>query len=549
MSFGLIGGSSFGRPNMGWSNSSSMKKSTRKPVKDGRSGGRIGGKNFHSVPGSPGYMGGAPKQHQTDRVSLGLRDASVSASGKFNNSKADRMNKLGKPTTEEKITMKSVKRRGKYSSNGSNGNDANNKRASFSFDKSINNGISALDKPVLQNPMGGGAHLQSLELPSSKFDDSKLFVKNIQLKPTGLNLPNSDVANFFKTRIFPAYIVMLQERVNYKISLEVSEFQQWFFNIQEALNLWFYVNSVLSYYDRNPSGNEGMSSMRNNINSESLNLYDQLGKILETKVIDPSMVSLIRYMHDVYQASPTNPQSAIMKFSYEGVVGEDSSKLEELLEDTINNLSNVDLLKVNSLMKKAKPEWEIRLHHFDGTAKYDENFMTFWANIPEKYKFGTADAIETYMKPYATSTSQPFNDDAQFGIYGNDYSAILNGLSCFNISADGKVTQSATVDSVHSGFIQPTLFSETVKTSNLRWESLTAQFVAAGEGTSADQQTEAMISNPTNVVMRFQNGIASQEWPYTALKAQCQEPITMTVESTRQDFNFAMSSLFNWTDL
>ncbi len=551
MSFGLIGGSSFGRPNIGWNNSSSFNKSDRRAVNNnGRSGGRMGGKNIHQLPGSPGYMGGAPKSNQTDRVNYGPRDASMSASGKFNKrTKADRLHTF----TNEETNMKPTKNfkgkgRGKYSSYGGGGRDTNS-NSNFSFDKSINNGISGLALPTSQNPMGGGAHLQSLELPPSKYDNSKLFVKNIALKPTGINLPKSDIFNFFSTRIFPSYITMLQERVNYKVTVAPAEFQQWFYNIQEALNLWFYVNSVLSYYDANPAGNEGMSSLRSNINSESLNLYDQLGKILETKVIDPSMLNLIRYIHDVYQASNTNPQSALIKFSYLNVVGDDSLELQKLLNSAIDALSsNTDQLRLNSLMKKAKPEWQIKLTPYNGTAKYDENFMTFWSNIPEIYNYIDDGTQKTYMKPYIKTTSSNYEDDAQFGIYGNDYSAILSGLTCFNVSDDGQVTQTLDFDTVHTGFVQPLLFDK-AGSSNLRWDTLSATFVAAGEGGSFNEQVEAIMTNPSNVVMRMEEGTASENWPYTSLKPQCQEPITMNVDSTRQDFNYAMSALFNWTNL
>ena len=131
-------------------------------------------------------------------------------------------------------------------------------------------------------------------------------------------------------------------------------------------------------------------------------------------------------MHDVYQVSESNPQSALIKFSYDRVVVQNSGQLEKLLNTNINALSNPDLLKVNSLMKKAKPEWCIRLQAYDGVAKYDENFLTFWSNIPELFN----SQGNTYMKPYVKDNNSNFEEKCHFGIYGNDYSELLSGLTC-----------------------------------------------------------------------------------------------------------------------
>jgi hypothetical protein len=555
MSFGLIGGSSFGRPNMGWSNSSNFSKNNRRATdnRGGRSGGRMGGKNFHQVAPTPGITHDnfrGPK----DRVNYGMRDVSMSAKGSLSeNSKATRLKSFkrgGKSKSMSKMDF--GKGRGKYSSGGGGGRIGNDSKSSFSFDRHVNTGISQNQHPVTQDVMGGGAHLQSLELSHSSYDSTKLHVKNISLRPTGYNLPNSDVARFFETRVFPAYRTLLQESVNYKIDINPTEWQQWFFNLQEALNLWFYVDSVMNYYINNPAGNEAMSELRARISPTSLSLHDQLGQVLQTKVVDPSIVTLIRWLHDTYQCSSNNPEASLIKFSYESVISDDSSELENLLEGSINNLANIDLLKVGVLMKKAKPEWLINLNSYDGKAKYDENYLTFWANIPERFVSGTAE----YMKPFVKMTSTNFEDKAQFGIYGNDYSQLLSGLTCFNYSQDGKVTQSADTDTVVTGFIQPKILNQTgINTSNLRWDSLNSGFVPAGSGSTQVERIEAMMASPSNVVIQFKpdttpgNWTTTDLWPYTPLKPQCQEPITMSIESTQQDFNTAMKQLFNWTAL
>jgi hypothetical protein len=538
MSFGLIGGSSFGRPTIGWNNSSSMNRSNRKHESHKRSAGRMGGKNFHQLPGSPMYSGGAPKQNE--RVNYGPRDASMSAKGSFSdNTKATRLHKFDKSKSGGGKSMtKNFKSRGKYSSHGGGGNNNNGTRSSLTFGKAVNRGISRLDLPINQDMMGGGAHLQSLEYPTSIYDSSKFFVKNIALKPTGLNLPESDIFKFFSTRIFPAYLDMLQKSVNYRLQITTTEFQQWFYNIQNALNLWFYVNSILSFYDNNPSANEGMSSMRTNISSESLNLYDQLGKLLEERIMDPAMVNLIRYFNDVYQVSSTNPQSGLIKFSYESTMGEDSSQLENSLETAIINLNNIDLMKINTVMRQAKPEWAVKLNPYDGRAKHDENFMTFWANIPEAFSYDG----ERYMQPYLEAEGGSYQQGAHFGIYGNDYSIILSGLTCFNVSEDG------TIGTVHSGFIQPITFG-TTNTSNLRWDTLQGGFVPAGYASTTAKQFDAIMGTASNNVIKFDdNGVVNTE-THSALKPQCQEPITMNVLSTRQDFNEAMEMLFTYTSL
>ena len=208
----------------------------------------MGGKNFHQVAPTPGIS------HDTfrgpkDRVNYGFRDVSMSAKGQLSeNSKATRLKSFkGGKTSMSKMNFKG-KDRGNYSSAGGGGRGSNNNNVSFSFDRHKDNGISQNQYSVTQNVMGGGAHLQSLELSPSTYDSTKLHVKNISLRPTGYKLPNSDVASFFNTRIFPAYKTLLQESVNYKIEIAPLEWQLWFFNLQESLNLWFYVNSVMNYY-------------------------------------------------------------------------------------------------------------------------------------------------------------------------------------------------------------------------------------------------------------------------------------------------------------
>lgn len=559
-SFGIIGGGNFGAfSNRGMSMTSGPRRTKRVPGDPvSKTAGRMGGKNFHNTGATQPIGPKAPEMGRPTNFSDGLRTNQPLAMRGGDYMKATHKT-LGKGKS------KSAPKRNFRNGGGGGGGNRNSyvpyhgeptgrsPGPAGTFESKVaSNAISTAMLPTVGTDMGTGAHLQVLDLPTQEYSDSRLYVKNVSVTPTGLNKPTSEVYNYFTNYVYPAYINLLQTNVNYKIDVPVTQFQQWFFNLQSALHLWFHVNKIITAYDSQPALNRGINHLREQLTAEELNLYDNLTKMLSTKVMDPKMVSFIRWMHDLYTTSPTNPNAEILMFSYDNVILGDN--IQTLLQEAITNMSNVDLIKVNSLMLKARPNWMISLSNYSGQPKYDEQFYTYWANTPENYLDLENDNQE-YIKPYVFSETEGYRDRAHFNIYGNEYSPLLHGLTCFHKSADGKVDPASATQGIYYGFVTPAYLTTRIPTSYVRYDSVNEQFVPAGYAQGGQLRTAALMASPSASTILFDyNSTTGQytlvdNWPFSCLKPQCQEPISMSISTARQDFNIGMRDLFSWSTL
>lgn len=278
---------------------------------------------------------------------------------------------------------------------------------------------------------------------------SPLYCQQIFITPTGTGSSDDpDKACYteymWEEVILPIIKTELMRRINVNINSYISDslIRTAIENNSMALQIYYTVESVLSYSDNYVSANVGMNHLSSMIrdNATLIHKHELLRERLATCFLPPKLVSFIKYNYDLY--SWTNlPGASILKQNFgqmfgfkEAWVTPDDSKPwthtygEGLYDSILNILSTDDYLSTNSYLVKAFPDYEIKdPGTYSSVAKYDIGFLTYWTNSIQAVQFNNDTGVFGFNLFQANE-----NNQYRYFIYDNDLDgSVVASLSCY----------------------------------------------------------------------------------------------------------------------
>lgn len=172
-----------------------------------------------------------------------------------------------------------------------------------------------------------------------------------------------------------------------------------------ALSIYHYYMSIISYHSDPANKNEGMIDLRTSITPQMLEDLSVLGRRLADTPCPPRLLEFVRYFYGNY-FSGNNQGSPILKLvpfalSDTMVQTDAISTASDLLTLSSNN-------QVYTLLRRSVPHWRINeLRDVHPTPAYDENFKTIFANLP--FTFWGGSSLSHRPHAASTSTTIPYN--------------------------------------------------------------------------------------------------------------------------------------------
>lgn len=170
--------------------------------------------------------------------------------------------------------------------------------------------------------------------------------------------------------------------------------------VMEALQIYYFYNSILTYTESPANRNDGMFYLRSKITQTDLNNLLSLKRILQGTPIPPNLNDICFWLNQTFSQSEDTPNSALIKVSPVGVTSDtiipDSSRLSVLITD----LSSATNRSTFTLISRACPTWMYsEIPDVCEVPVYDPNFKTMWSNLPSM----TYNMSTYYYRPSVTS--------------------------------------------------------------------------------------------------------------------------------------------------
>lgn len=148
----------------------------------------------------------------------------------------------------------------------------------------------------------------------------------------------------------------------------------------QALNVYFYYTSILSYEADTRNKNQGMINLRQQITPQIISDLSRLGRRLEDTPVPPRMVEWVRYMNGNFLSGDSQGASLIkLCFNPDALTNPNLNAVQDALTNLTSDANN----SLFSLLRSAVPQWRIKtLFDVPTIPQFDKNFLTIFANMP-----------------------------------------------------------------------------------------------------------------------------------------------------------------------
>lgn len=181
-----------------------------------------------------------------------------------------------------------------------------------------------------------------------------------------------------------------------------------FNSLLNALQIYFYYTSILTYHNASGNNNTGMLYLRRQITPDMMNSIVLLGRRLSDTPCPPRMLELVRYLMTNYFTSE-NQGSPMIKICPHPAYATMVSALE--ITSALDAMDISTTKEVFTLMRRAVPHWKIgTLYDVPVLPVYDSNFLTIFANLPFAYWTGVANYVPTVANSDATISYNSFTN-------------------------------------------------------------------------------------------------------------------------------------------
>jgi hypothetical protein len=270
--------------------------------------------------------------------------------------------------------------------------------------------------------------------PYQKYSDeyTSLYMLNGELFPKKGATGNNYYQNALKRLIFHEMVTLLAS-VNQRFTdyFTYQNFEDYMDTITSALQLYYSVDSILTYYNNNNSSvmNQGLLHIHREFTMDVLSRHHELGKFLESFEMPKNLVYFVRYFYQNFQYG-SEPFSPIVRMGYKTYFQTHRVENEMLDASVYDNIrfnlgqyctqTSAELSKArrygrgNGLFKGVLPKSTTVM-------KLDKQFLTFWHNANVSYL--TKDGMQ-----YTRSVNFT-NEKLYYGSYVPDVDGVIYASS------------------------------------------------------------------------------------------------------------------------
>ena len=150
-----------------------------------------------------------------------------------------------------------------------------------------------------------------------------------------------------------------------------------------ALQVYYYYASILSYESDPRNKNTAMIQLRSLCSPQLISDLTQLGRRLEDTPMPPRIVQWVRYMNMTFLSGDTQG-SPLIKLGIDSDVVTVTNDSNTRCKQALTTLTASTA--VFALIRRAIPQWRIgTLYDVPVTPVYDKNFLSIFANAPWAY--------------------------------------------------------------------------------------------------------------------------------------------------------------------
>jgi hypothetical protein len=148
----------------------------------------------------------------------------------------------------------------------------------------------------------------------------------------------------------------------------------------DALQLYFYHMSIVSYHSDPVNKNEGMIYLRAQMNPAMFENLSQLGRRLADTPVPPRLLELVRYMSSTFYSGDNQGSSLIKTYP---IVPNATLVDNNALINAITTLALPANNQVYTLLRRSVPNWSPgTLYDVNPNPVFDKNFLSIFANLP-----------------------------------------------------------------------------------------------------------------------------------------------------------------------
>jgi hypothetical protein len=219
--------------------------------------------------------------------------------------------------------------------------------------------------------------------------------------------------------------------------------------VAEALQIYYYYLSIITYHSNTANNNEGMIALRSLITADNLESLSRLARRLLDTPVPPNLFQLIRYMAGNF-ITGRNPGSPLIKIAPIELNPTGMPKTD-VIEQCLDRLSSGDNVSFYSLLRRAVPQWvPATLADVPDVPVYDENFLTIFANLP----FTSVLNGSTTVNYYPVASKGQRSDEIMYNSFSNNLDGVAFSLT--GISLDSKTPHYPSLITVPAGMTYET---------------------------------------------------------------------------------------------
>ncbi|APG78173.1 hypothetical protein [Beihai picobirnavirus 7] len=310
---------------------------------------------------------------------------------------------------------------------GSKSTNLNNPNGGYSYTMMCNKPVS--QKIEISTGVRSGLIVNPGE-PNNDSDFSSLYIMSGNLLKK--DSVDTSFRRHIETTIWPMVNQAVQYNLNFEYILSLTDFNNWFYDMTKALEVYYALDSVITYGEKVENNNPGSRYLREKITGPIRLKFNELRNILNNQAIPPRLIQLVRYMYQYYKfselpGSPLYRLSPGFIFCNDANVGDDAyihALNTAMLDKLITNLTSHS--DVHNKIYKAMPEWHVSgkcLPPSCDTAYYDPSFRTFWFNSCTSYQVGN---VVKYTRKGDGSSN------FRYWLYTNNFDGLFFALGSFN---------------------------------------------------------------------------------------------------------------------
>lgn len=223
---------------------------------------------------------------------------------------------------------------------------------------------------------------------------SPLYIMNGEFLPKRVNSQPTYLETLFDNELYFEYLRLVESKVNRTVSKQFRkpDLYNYLHSMSEALQLYYCLDSILTYYENSSNSNYGLFCLRERMDATVLSAFQNLQKTLEKLPCPKKLVLFIRYHYQNFSFDEIS-DTTIYRLGFRNLFYDKdiSNPVPAIDVDVIRGCSAVlndfNFQDLISLYLRAIPDDKInQLPASTDAVLRCNHFRTFWHNSCVSYK-------------------------------------------------------------------------------------------------------------------------------------------------------------------